>query len=395
MTTPKRPRLDQDVMDEEEAQAATLKEAWSKLRSSINLHDSLDELWKSINETEGGYAGLYTFQYFKDASLENRYSTPEPFEHFEVRHDKHGEVVAISDGKSKLTGARLKKVMAVWGMILMGMETVVIGEVTDEFVEVIAQPRGTRVMEVKDLESKRKKKRDGIRRVWHRKGSTMVYPSEALIKKVATLDFVSMAKLREVLSCLNQVVSRAGEDGVQTDKLADSTELQKLVDDSDVKRSQALLYSTLLALKLTSLSIDERVDYFGKHATYDLAVQFGFRLPHPGPVFSKVNNARASAVKLADAGDDDAILLSSNVIDQAQYARLQGDVGELQCHVYSEDVGIRKANKWHKMPVAVTMKKSDLLGIMGAIAKANGANKGEKKADEADGDLELLEEMEL
>ena len=115
MTTPKRPRLDQDVMDEEEAQAATLKEAWSKLRSSINLHDSLDELWKSINETEGGYAGLYTFQYFKDASLENRYSTPEPFEHFEVRHDKHGEVVAISDGKSKLTGARLKKVMAVWG----------------------------------------------------------------------------------------------------------------------------------------------------------------------------------------------------------------------------------------------------------------------------------------
>jgi hypothetical protein len=315
---------------------------------------------------------LFAAQYFKDGSLENKYSVPPEFRKLVVSRSKRGEVISIADSGAEINSEALLKVLTVGGLMAMGFETVILGESNDSYVEAVGIPGGVYV-EAMDEPVKNKKDHHGEARVVvTRKSRTIVYASKSDIHETLELGYVTLAGQRNILSALNSMANKEDLSDWNASAYVDTDALTQAVKREEQKDAAKSFYAALYAMKIETMAGDEKTRFFAENASYRLAHSFQIRLPHRGPVYSKINNKKIESVSITDLDDDDQVLLNTNIISQKEYANLIGDVADLQVIKYSADVGAKKGNnKWCEITARFTENASTLKTLLSSITKAN------------------------
>jgi hypothetical protein len=376
MASKKQKRSDED-MAEVTVDPVTVAEAWELMkRDGPTLFGSLAEYAKAWDNDETETANsldpthLFMSQYYKDASLENKFHVPREFRGFDIQRSKKGEIVAITDKGNVLKGKSLGKVLAFDAMRSMDAGVVIWGDVDGGRVEVLMVPKGVQVEPDVDVKNKKEFHAEA-RTVYSRKAIITVYAPEADVGNVLKLEFVKLGSVKALLTALNSLAMREDMAEFDGDTYTTIEKIQAEIRDAKVKESRRNFFNTLFGAKIESMGLQEKIDFFAKDPSFRLAHQLGIRLPHRGPAFSQANNKAVKQVPLTELGDDDSVLLSTNVISQQEYLSLVSGAEALLVIKDSDDVGAKKANKWAKMNVKFTMKAKDLRGYLDPIYAAN------------------------
>jgi hypothetical protein len=376
----KRPKRDvEDGKSEESSKEGnlkvppdTLEKAFELMtQGSTTIYGSMTAYLKAVTENQEDVTKLFAAQYFKDGSLENKYSVPPEFRELVVARSKRGEVTSIADNESEINSEALLKVLTVGGLKLMGFETVILGESNDSYVEVIGIPGGVYVETLDEPGKNKKEHHEEARVVVTRKSRTVVYASVSAIRETLELSYVTLAGQRNLLSALNSMANKEDLSDWDVSVYVDTDTLTQAVQKEEQKEAAKSFYAVLYAMKIDSMSGDERTRYFAENASFRLAHSLQIRLPHKGPVHSKINNKSVESIPITDLDDDDEVLLSTNIISQKEYASLTGDIANLRVIKYTSDVGARKGNKWCEISVRFTENAGTLKALLSSIIEAN------------------------
>jgi hypothetical protein len=364
-----------------ESPPETLEKAFELMtRGSTTIYGSMTAYLEAVDKDQEDVTELFAAQYFKDGSLENKYSVPPEFRKLVVARSKRGEVISIADSVAEINSEELLKVLTVGGMMAMGFKTVILGESNDNYVEAIGIPGGVYVEALDEPVKKQKDHHGEARVVVTRKSRTVVYAPESDIHETLELGYVTLAGQRNLLSALNSMANKEDLSDWDASVYVDTDALAQAMKREEQKDAAKSFYAALYAMKIDTMTGDERTRFFAENASFRLAHSLQIRLPHRGPVYSKINNKKIESVSITDLDDDDQVLLNTNIISQKEYANLIGDVADLQVLKYTADVGVKKGNnKWSEITARFTENAGTLKALLSSITKAN--NDAEKIGD--------------
>jgi len=383
-TAPKRART--DGADESKTEVVTIAKAWDSLKASGPLYfKTLEEYLEDLEKTEGDITEIMGASFFKSAGLENRFVVPAEFKDFTVTRGDGGRITSLTDSnKDGIRGGALVKVLAYDSMKDKGMSKVIMTERGEGELEVLAIPKAVFVEDAPDLQSQKEYFKEA-RWLYTRKARVAIYTPRQHIVALLKLSYVTLSVITTATKTLNSVASKEDFSDFDAEKLADFDGIQSLLASQDVKQSKKNLFQTLLAAKISKLEIAERVKVFSGNATYRMAEQLTFRLPHGGPCYTKLQTRKLTPVSLSTLEPDASILMSTNVMSHKDYKDVKGDVAEYPVFVDAENLGGKKSNKWAVMSVKHTMNAQHVRDVLAAISASNGPVKS-KSSSETPGD---------
>jgi len=353
-----------DIQDGNEKMSA-LVEAARELLGNLTIHVSLNAWAQSLKEEErAGYGILYA-TFSGDGYSLNPHIVHPSLEHFTVMRDERGSVTSISDTKTRLVGKSLAKVMSASYALLNGFKEVIFEDL-GLIIQVTLFPTGLVVL---DAPSKKKEHHRVALEVHTFKAKQNVFFTTEDLKALASLDFMSVTSLKEVLRTYNGVVEREAFI-LDTESISDVGPLLESLDASN-KRSLSDFYGQLLAAVVEERDIKEKVDAFAHKPSATLARTLNLRKPYTAPLVTQGSLDRVQKVKLASLKDDADVLLSTSAIDDKFYQSLSGNASAFEVYPADSMYGIKKGNKFHALQNTETCKAIDLKRMLNAIANSN------------------------
>lgn len=370
MSVAKRPRED-ETLDGNQDEEASLSGAWAQMKEKgPTLFKSLAAYVADVKATSGDPCELMASVYYKNAVLENQYVCPDEFDNFEVKRGEKGEITTISDNSDNcLSHEALQKMLVYTAMFQRGMRKVIMITHDDSRVEVLAIPKGVQL--IQGSKSKAAQDVTGARTLLtHRSVQTVYAPPESLMD-LLSLGYVGMSDVQNLMKALNSLSAKESIQAMGLNRLTDAKVINEMLDDTEAKASKKNFLQTLLATRIMTMSDSEKMTFFCQKPTFVLANQLELRLPHSGPVYSKLGNKPATRVSLDDLGDDDDVLLCTNTLSLRDYQDVRGDILAYPVFKNSDELGGRRRNKFAEMKVKFTQKASILKLALTAISKSN------------------------
>jgi hypothetical protein len=250
-----------------------------------------------------------------------------------------------------------------------GMRKVIAVTHDDGRVEVLAVPSSVQVID--GSKSKAARDLEGARTLLTHRSTQTVYASPESLKDLISLEYVGMSDVQNLAKTLNSLAGKENIEAIDLRSLTNAEAIQALLNDAEAKASKKNFLQTLLATRIMAMEDAEKVRFFCKDPTYILANQLELRLPHSGPVYSKLGNKKAIQVKLGDLEDGDRVLLCTNVLSLKDYQEVRGDILNYPVFKNSDELGGRKKNKFAEMKVKFTQDAKLLKLFLSAMSKNN------------------------
>jgi hypothetical protein len=351
---------------------STLGEAWELMKQdSPPLFKSLGELIGWLDDGAGNITEMYGAIYLKAADMENKQVVPAEFRAFPATREKNGVVTAISDSEGNLIdGDQLRRLMVLSTMRARGARAVIMTVSDDGSVEVLYLPGEFQL--VGGARPDGKKEFHGDLLTLHTpRSAVVVYAQPSITRGILGLNYIGLYEVTSILKALNSLAKKEDLSGFNANSLGDSKSIEQALADVDVKQSRRHFIQTMYAAFLRTLNYDERIATFVRNPSYTLANQLELRTPHSGPVFTSLGNKKLAPVLLSSLGDNDSVLLSTNIISQKEYKEIAGNVSDFKVFKDSDELGGRKGNKFVKMQVKFTASVKNVSHFLTAVSSVN------------------------
>jgi len=314
--------------------------------------------------------------------MENKYAVPPGFRDFTIERNGKNEIIGISDSKKDgISGYQLKRVLAYAALMYKGYTAVIMKATDDGGVEALAVPG---LYQIAD-NPKAVNEKEHIKKAYTMhtaKASFTVYASVELIMGILNLTFVTLSEVGNLLKSLNSLAGKEDLTGLDVEKFVDIDSIQQELSSQEAKQSRKSFFQALLAAKVQDMDMSGRLEVFEKNPSFTLANQLGFRLPHSGPLYTKLGNKPADKVTLESLGDQDvSLLLSTHSMSQKDYKEIRGNVGHYKVYVDSENLGGRKGSKFSSMSVKFRETPKVIHRMLSLISEANMKEGGSSVGD--------------
>jgi hypothetical protein len=356
---------------------ATLGEAWELMKQdSPPLFKGIGELIGWLDEGAGEITEMFGAIYLKAADMENKQVVPAEFRAFPANREKNGVVIAISDSSGNIIdGDQLRRLMVLSTMRARGAKAVIMVVSDDGSVEVLYLPGEFQLVEGAEPEGKRDF--HGMLLTLHTpRSAVVVYSPSSITRGVLGLNYIGLYEVTSILKALNSLAKKEDLSDFNVNSLGNATSIEQALKDVDAKQSRRHFIQTIYAAFLRTLSHDERIATFVRNPSYTLANQLELRTPHSGPVFTSLGNKKLAPVSLSTLGDNDSVLLSTNIISQKEYKEIAGNVSDFKVFKDSDELGGRKGNKFVKMQVKFSASVKNVSSFLEAVAAVNTSGGG-------------------
>lgn len=349
----------------------TVKSAFDLMKSDgPTLFMELSEYVKAQSGATEDVIEIMAASYFKSAEMENKYVVPPEFRAFKADRNRHGEIERITDGQNNtITGKQLSGVLAYSALKEKGFKTLIKGKASGS-VEMLAIPNGMQIDAATNLKTK-KDFHKNVRMLYTHKSSTTVYVDPALIVGILELDYVTPGDISCLMKAINALAAKEDLGDFDFGKLGNVNDIRDAIDADQAKQTRKHFFEALFAAKIAAMDTSERLDLFAKNPSYTVANNIGLRLPHGGPCFVRTGNKLIAPVPLESLGDDDSVLLSTNVMSLKDYNETAGNVGQYLVYKNTMDLGGRKGIKWVPMSVKFAEPVKNVRRYMEAISASN------------------------
>jgi len=348
----------------------SLKETLEKFRKELPIiYPGPKEYLLALTNTTGTADEVLHATYHANASLLNRFYLPPVFNKFTVIRDNTGRVICVQDSSMhKLAGPALTKVLIRAGLAIRGVTKIIIGHCDDSNIGLLAIPgdiqyANTVITPITDPLTE-------LRFLFSSTVTTRLYATPKAFREVLSMNYITTEDVKSVATFLNQVFKREPKFELDVKPLESLATLEVELDNILNKTAKKSFYNALFTANISKATMESKLDAFAKHPSFRLAHSLGFRMPHRGPVHTKMGAIAIAAVNLSTLGDDEEVLLSTHVLSAGNYESCVG-VADTPVYVNTLALGSQQNKKWREMKVKFVQKASIVRQYLSTIEKAN------------------------
>lgn len=388
MTEPstKRARFD----DEEETEPDSLKVLVEKYRD-IDM-STYFEIADFVQQAEDGYEEIRRVihaTYVDDVENLGLFVTPPYLRHLTTVRDKGtSKIICIHDGKSKLEGPKLARVLCLANLKSQGYDCVIFDKEKADRTSCLALKSTWQIEE--DSASKKKEHHDKIFKLFNDRGFTRVYATEEQLVQVLSHKYIPLNQVKSISGKLNTLVER-GECKLELTKLVDLKTLLELHTEGQ-KKSESDFIDALIASAASTASWKKKVQAFKKKPSPSLARKLELKKPYQGKLYEQSTGREANMVPAGDLRPEDHVLLSTVSVDTKFYGSVSGDLDQWMVYEASQTLGVLKDKRgWVKLEGQGKMRADTFASMMRAIKKSNGTS--EETTDSKGPSSEIPEDL--
>jgi len=358
------------IESSEEEDEPSLRQRLKKFRRELPIiYPGPKEYLLDLTNTTDTADEVLHGTYHANASLLNRFYLPPCFNDFKIIRDNTGRVICVQDSSGhKLVGSALTKVMIRAGLQIRGVTKIIIGHCDNNNIGLLAIPGDiqyaiTAVETIADRQTI-------LRFLFSSTVTTRLYATPKAFLEVLSMKYITTEDFKSVATLLNQVFKREPKFELDPKSLESLATLEVELDNILNKSAKKSFYNALFAANISKATMESKLSAFSKHPSFRLAHSLGFRMPHQGPVHTKMGAIAIAAVNLSTLGDDEEVLLSTHVLSAGNYASCVG-VADTPVFVNTSALGSQQNKKWREMKVKFVLKASIVRQYLETIEKAN------------------------